>query len=216
MYYVQQNKYVYQLTDHLGNVRATISDTKVNGAAEVLSYADYYLFGMTMAGRNAASSPEYRLAYQGQELDKEIGGAGFYAFALRHYDPRLGKWLSPDPYEQHWSPYLAMSNNPVSFVDPDGGWDVMREGWSGLFVPPDMAGRHIEHDEWWNNIDYYVDGFKTSARDAYAAINYEGSAVYIETSGKGRESFYVNRANAKSFLIFINCIYNSTLPDGFE
>ncbi|MCB0104925.1 MAG: HNH/ENDO VII family nuclease, partial [Caldilineaceae bacterium] len=27
------------------------------------------------------------------------------------------------PYGQHYSPYLAMSNNPVSFVDPDGGYD---------------------------------------------------------------------------------------------
>ena len=55
---------------------------------------------MTMAGRNMATSPEYRLAYQGQEIDKEVGGAGFYAFELRHYDARLGKWLSADPYEQ--------------------------------------------------------------------------------------------------------------------
>ena len=35
----------------------------------------------------------------------------------------IGRWLSPDPYAQHWSPYLAMSNNPVSFIDPDGGYD---------------------------------------------------------------------------------------------
>ena len=159
MYYVQSDHYVYQITDHLGNVRATISDTKISGAAEVLSYADYYPFGMTMAGRNASSSPEYRLAYQGQELDKEIGGAGFYAFSLRHYDARLGKWLSPDPYEQHWSPYLAMSNNPVSFVDPDGGWDWRKEGWGGLFTPPDMSHHYIEHEDQRNSFDIYRDGF---------------------------------------------------------
>ena len=47
-----------------------------------------------------ATSPKYSLAYQGQEIDKEVGGAGFYAFELRHYDARLGKWLSADPYEQ--------------------------------------------------------------------------------------------------------------------
>jgi hypothetical protein len=28
-----------------------------------------------------------------------------------------------DPYAQYWSPYLAMGNNPVSRVDPDGGAD---------------------------------------------------------------------------------------------
>jgi len=35
----------------------------------------------------------------------------------------LGRWQTPDPYGQHYSPYLAMSNNPVSFTDPDGGYD---------------------------------------------------------------------------------------------
>ncbi len=44
-------------------------------------------------------------------------------FELREYDPIIGRWLSPDPAEQHWSPYLAMGNNPVNYADPDGGTD---------------------------------------------------------------------------------------------
>jgi hypothetical protein len=32
-------------------------------------------------------------------------------------------WLFPDPMGQHFSPYLGMSNNPVSFIDPTGGQD---------------------------------------------------------------------------------------------
>jgi hypothetical protein len=39
------------------------------------------------------------------------------------YSSRIGRWLSVDPYAQYWSPYLAMGNNPVSRVDPDGGFD---------------------------------------------------------------------------------------------
>ncbi len=27
----------------------------------------------------------------------------------------------PDPYQEFYSPYLSMGNNPVSYVDPDGG-----------------------------------------------------------------------------------------------
>jgi RHS repeat-associated protein len=51
------------------------------------------------------------------EKDEETGLDHFEA---RDYDSRLGRWLNPDPAGQHWSPYLAMGNNPVSGVDPDG------------------------------------------------------------------------------------------------
>jgi hypothetical protein len=36
----------------------------------------------------------------------------------------IGRWVTPDPEGQYWSPYASMSNNPVNNVDPDGGWDV--------------------------------------------------------------------------------------------
>ena len=35
--------------------------------------------------------------------------------------------MSPDPYGEFFSPYLAMGNNPVSTVDPDGGKTVRGE-----------------------------------------------------------------------------------------
>lgn len=31
--------------------------------------------------------------------------------------------MNSDPMRQHWSPYLSMSNNPISSIDPDGGQD---------------------------------------------------------------------------------------------
>jgi len=37
------------------------------------------------------------------------------------YDARIGRWISPDPYGEFHSPYLAMANNPASVTDPDGG-----------------------------------------------------------------------------------------------
>jgi hypothetical protein len=45
-----------------------------------------------------------------------------YDFHARMYDPVIGRWLVPDPAEQHFSLYLAMGNNPMSMVDPDGMW----------------------------------------------------------------------------------------------
>ncbi len=70
-----------------------------------------------MPGRNMVG--DYRYGYQGQEVDDETGKP---AFQLRLYDPRINRWLAPDPYKQFSSPYLAMANNPVNVIDPDGGF----------------------------------------------------------------------------------------------
>ena len=65
-----------------------------------------------------ASQGDYRYAYQGQEKDPETG---WEAFELRMYDGRVGRWMTMDPYNQFHSPYLAMGNDPIKMIDPDGG-----------------------------------------------------------------------------------------------
>jgi|GEM_PF-2549106 len=113
----------YFMYDHLGNVRATFREN--GGAPEVLSVNEFYPFGMNMPGRTSISSlNNVNYGYQGQELDQ----TGLNFFPLRMYDARLGRWLRTDPYYQHHSPYLAMSNNPISFVDPTGGVDENNNG----------------------------------------------------------------------------------------
>ena len=107
----------YQLNDHLGNVRAVIMKNGEN-AVSLTAKTDYYPFGMPMPNRNIEGN--YRYGYQGEfaEKDKETG---LNAFQLRMYDARIGRWISPDPYGEFHSPYLAMANNPASVTDPDGG-----------------------------------------------------------------------------------------------
>ncbi|MDD7886035.1 RHS repeat domain-containing protein [Flavivirga sp. 57AJ16] len=102
----------YEVTDHLGNVRAVVT-----GSSN--TYSDYYPFGMPMPFRNIAA--DYRYAFQGQELDGETGKE---AFQLRLWDGRIGRWLSTDPYGQFASPYLGMGNNPITNIDPDGGMSI--------------------------------------------------------------------------------------------
>ncbi len=79
-----------------------------------------------MPGRNVVG--DYRYNYQGQELDQETGKV---AFELRLYDPRINRWMAPDPAKQYASPYMSMGNNWVSKVDPDGAkaddWYVNNE-----------------------------------------------------------------------------------------
>jgi len=118
IYRALENQYTYELSDHLGNVRAVISGMKVNGRADVLEYLDYYSIGGVA---RSGGTMRYRYGYQGQysERDKETE---WNSFELRMYDPVIGRWLSPDPYGQFNSPYLAMGNDWAGRVDPDGGW----------------------------------------------------------------------------------------------
>lgn len=125
VHYRQSDLDAYQLTDHLGNVRAVIIKNG-NNAVSLTAKTDYYPFGMPMPSRYDGAN-SYRYAYQGQEKDTETG---MEAFELRLWDSRIGRWLTTDPYNQYFSPYLGMGNNPIGLVDKDGG----------------MAGPPIEHN----------------------------------------------------------------------
>ena len=134
IYFRQNDATVYQLTDHLGNVRALAGIGGINGAT------DYYPGGMPMPNRQFVGPEGYRYGYQGDfaETDPETGKP---AFELRLYDLRINRWLTTDPYKVHPSPYLGMANNPVITIDPDGGcpegWDCYNdynEGSEGIIL----------------------------------------------------------------------------------
>ncbi|MEZ4775861.1 MAG: RHS repeat-associated core domain-containing protein [Bacteroidia bacterium] len=126
----------YELSNHLGNILATVSDKKsvilddndgvfyiASYAAEVLSVSDYYPFGAPMPGRSL-NLGDYRFGFNGKESDGEISGDGnSYDFGARVYDSRIGRWLSRDPLEGKYpgmSPYAAFNDNPILYIDPDG------------------------------------------------------------------------------------------------
>lgn len=117
IHYRESNTDAYELTDHLGNVRAVIIRNG-NDAISLTAKTDYYPFGMPMPNRHVNDG--YRYAYQGQEKDSETN---MEAFQLRQWDSRIGRWQTVDPMGQHYSPYKGMGNNPISRWDPDGGCD---------------------------------------------------------------------------------------------
>ena len=60
--------------------------------------------------------------YQGKENQKELG-LDWHDFGARQYDAALGRWMSSDPLSEEfygYSPYNAMMNDPINFVDPTG------------------------------------------------------------------------------------------------
>ena len=121
----------YELTNHLGNVLATITDRKTYNPTEeycepvITMKADYYAFGMLQPGRfEGISEDGTRHLFNGMEHDMEVSGDGnSYTTEFRQYDPRLGRWKSLDPLMKKYpnmSPYVAFNNNPIYFTDPLG------------------------------------------------------------------------------------------------
>lgn len=90
---------------------------------DVVSFQDYYPYGMEMPGRKG-SLADYRYAFNGMERDNEVSGSGnSYTTMFRQYDPRLGRWKSVDPAQEAlFSPYSGMDDNPIRLSDPLGLW----------------------------------------------------------------------------------------------
>ncbi|MEW4923131.1 RHS repeat-associated core domain-containing protein [Algibacter sp. 2305UL17-15] len=119
----------YELSNHLGNVLSVISDRKLvkNGifTPDVLTFNDYYPFGMTLPNRNGAIEPSlYRYGFQGQEKDDEVKGEGnSLNFKFRMHDPRVGRFFAVDPLAAeypHNSPYAFSENKVIQFVELEG------------------------------------------------------------------------------------------------
>ncbi|MGJ3235689.1 RHS repeat domain-containing protein [Marivirga sp.] len=105
------DQYHFNLTDHLGNVRAV-----VNEAGTVLQREDYYPFGLTF--NSSGNVSDYK--YNGKEEQEETGWLDYHA---RQYDPALGRMLSIDPLADMMTshnPYHYTYNNPLNFTDPTG------------------------------------------------------------------------------------------------
>ncbi|KAB2892937.1 MAG: hypothetical protein F9K28_10715 [Bacteroidetes bacterium] len=118
----------YELTDHLGNVRATVTDVVNDHSgdldAELSTRTDYYPFGMIMGGRNSSADDAHRYGFNGKENDNEVKGEGVQQdYGFRIYDARVARFLSVDPLEKEYpfvSAYANTLNSPIHFVDADG------------------------------------------------------------------------------------------------
>jgi RHS repeat-associated protein len=114
----------YELTDHLGNVTATILDRKrpvLNSYGNmvyiplIVSYTDYYPFGYPISDRSYYNGG-YRYFFNGQEADNEVLGEGaLHAFEYRMHDTRLGRFWSVDPLAGKfpWNSVYAFAENRV-------------------------------------------------------------------------------------------------------
>jgi len=137
-------QYIYNYTDHLGNVRLSYSDTNKDGIiqprqyqslicnispagnicyqgwkpGEIVEVNNYYPFGL-MHNYTATTQNAYQYKYNGKELQE----SGMYDYGARFYMPDIGRWGVVDPLAEtsrRFTPYHYGNNNPIRFIDPDG------------------------------------------------------------------------------------------------
>jgi RHS repeat-associated protein len=125
----------YEITNHLGNVLAVITDRKLPYApfgtanqgvihsyyAQLISVTDYTAFGVALEGRTW-SDEGYRYGFQNQEHDNELW-SGAVSYKYRVEDPRLGRFFSVDPLAAkypHNSVYAFSENRLIDGVELEG------------------------------------------------------------------------------------------------
>jgi len=148
----------FELTNHLGNVLAVVSDRKIqlrdcpgtprpsdplnvtcnyNGSTfygyfpDILMHTDYYAFGQEMPGRTwKGTSDDYRYSISGSEDEKSIN-SGITDFGDRFYDGRIGRWFKTDLFKiiyPSMTPYGYVKNSPIQFADADGNLVIYANG----------------------------------------------------------------------------------------
>ena len=154
-YNFENNKYIYNYVDHLGNVRLSYFNNGSN--TEVLEENNYYPFGLKHEGYNAlAGNLSYQYKYNGKELQTE---SGMYDYGARFYMPDIGRWGVVDPLAEtsrRWSPYTYAFNNPLRFIDPDGrqNEDIIHVNAQGYVTQIEIQeGPHIVVDESGNQLN---------------------------------------------------------------
>src|SRR5690606_30551472 len=114
----------YELSNHLGNVLATVldrktaiideagGDTLLYYVADVSTAQYYYSFGsaipeLSYLHANGIDTARYRYGFNNQEKDTELGD--YYSFEYRVHDTRLGRFLSVDPASRYFGQYSVYS-----------------------------------------------------------------------------------------------------------
>lgn len=194
------NQYVYNYTDHLGNVRLSYSDTNKDGIVQARQYRvsecdgpwdpfnppncidywkpgeivevnNFYPFGL-LHNYTATTQNAYQYKYNGKELQE----TGMYDYGARFYMPDIGRWGVMDPLSElyrRYSPYNYTVNNPINFTDPDGRW--------------------VKGAGFWNNM------FKSDARiHAEKWADQLGSGNYNVTVNKGQHGWQVDSHTTKA------------------
>jgi len=188
--------YVYNYTDHLGNVRLSFLKDPEKGVLSVLEENNYYPFGLkhenynsqkyklvqSVDGVSIVLQPTerniYQYKYQGQERQDELG-LNWDSYKWRNYDYAIGRFMSIDPLTEEyntWAPYVFSGNRVVDSREIEG-----LEPWS--MTKQQEADRKEAVNAFWRNspIDYIAVGVTTVTRELLNLYPEKGStAIHLD------------------------------------
>lgn len=176
--FTRGNKF-FELTNHLGNVLATVSDRKLSvdsnndGTVDyytpnVITASDYSAFGATLPDRNYNTQLS-KYGFNGQLKSDEIG-ADQYTAESWQYDARIGKRWNVDPLASKFpwqSPYCGLDDNPTNKPDPTGA------GTEDLHI------KGPDGQQAFNELQSSVGGYLNLSMDANGKVGY--SPVVLPT-----------------------------------
>ena len=96
--------------DQLGST-TLVTDKNANQVSQI-NYEPYGAIADSSTGQDA-----FRPKFTGKEYDSN---SDLYYFGARYYDGHLGRFLTPDPARQYFSPYVYGNGDPLSGIDPNG------------------------------------------------------------------------------------------------
>jgi len=168
------------LTDPLGSVRAV-----VNGDGLVVETRDYAPFGESIAHAGAFSL-EHR--FTGKPQDDQAGG--LYNYGARLYNPKWGRFISPDEVaqgldSQGLNPFSYVLNRPTSATDPTGHfiWNGIGYGaWSTATLQSGVLQSAPSGSTTSSSPMFFSAALNTSARPFPSFLDVFGKSVIKPTA----------------------------------
>jgi RHS repeat-associated protein len=194
--------YVYNYTDHLGNIRVSYGLDPESNVLKILEENHYYPFGLKHKNYGVdlrtyrdnglgeirlplVSEVSYKYKYNGKEWQDELG-LNVYDYDNRVYDPAISRFWQPDPLAEQgrrWSPYNYCFNNPIYFQDPDGMWPdfpgYVKSAFTSMSNTINKKYNEAKKStsDAINNFKESVSNFKIDVSGGFAFINDKGGST---------------------------------------
>jgi len=221
------NQYIYNFTDHLGNVRLSYTDTNKDGImqprqyrvqqcdgpwdawnppncidywnpGEIVEINNYYPFGL-MHNYTVTTQNAYQYKYNGKELQE----TGMYDYGARFYMPEIGRWGVHDPLsETTFQPYSYGDNNPIFYNDPTGMIAQQPEAHATIYKNK-RTGEEVNINDGVNET-VLVNGHDFAKAKTYAKYYNSNNSIF-----GGGNDYEVNQG-------YIDFYYNTRYGNGFS